>query len=153
MPFETTREVLEHAREFHRDLKEYYKSLMEKTDQERVRMLLDYLSRHEKNLEEGLARYESEIASKIRDTWFQYPPPKEAVAVCKDIAISNIEDLSVDGIVKLALDFDSCIIEMYEAIIKSSDSAEVREIFQSLLNLEKQEELELVRDSLELKDL
>jgi rubrerythrin len=153
MAFETTKDVLDHVREFHQQLSEFYRDLIDKTDKERVRMLLDYLSRHEKHLEESMARYEAEVSERILKTWFQYPPPKEILGICKTLAVDEVEDLSVDGVIKLALELDDCLIDLYKEMIRGSESEEVREVFQSLLDMEKQEELELVRDSLELKDL
>lgn len=153
MAFETTKDVLDHVREFHQQLSAFYRNLIDKTNKERVRMLLDYLSRHEKHLEESMARYEAEVSERILKTWFQYPPPKEILGICKTLAVDEVEDLSVDGVIKLALELDDCLIDLYKEMIRGSGSEEVREVFQSLLDMEKQEELELVRDSLELKDL
>jgi rubrerythrin len=153
MAFETIKDVLDHVREFHHQLSTFYRNLIDKTDMERVRMLLDYLSQHEEHLEESMARYESEVSERILKSWFQYPPPKEIPGICKTLAVDEVVDLSVDGVIKLALELDDCLIDLYNEMIRGSKSEEVREVFQSLLDMEKQEELELVRDSLELKDL
>ena len=51
MAFETTKDVLDHARDFHRQLSDHYAQLRDKAERERVKMLLDYLSRHEKHLD------------------------------------------------------------------------------------------------------
>ena len=54
MMFKTTREVLDRIRKFHQMLSTYYNEVSQQTDQIRLRLLLDYMSRHEKNFEENL---------------------------------------------------------------------------------------------------
>ena len=114
---------------------------------------MDYLSRHEKHLEENLARYEEEVSGKILNAWFQYPPPKEVLNTCKSAVIPGQEDLSIDGVVEMALQLDDCLIDLYKEMIKSSELEEVKEVFNNLLEMEKREKLDLVRNALELKDL
>ena len=153
MSFETTKDVLDHVREFHHRLSEFYGGLSGNTGKERVKMLLDYLNRHEKHLEESLARYEEEVSEKILNARFQYPPPRELLNICKGAVISGKEDLSLDGVIGIALNLDDCLIDLYKEMIKSSDLEEVKEVFNNLLEMEKREKLDLVRNALELKDL
>jgi rubrerythrin len=153
MAFETTKDVLDHAKEFHHQLSDYYGQLREKADRERVKMLLDYLSRHEKHLEESLADFENEVSEKILKTWFQYPPPKATLAACQTLVLEEDPDISVDGVIELALKMDECLVQLYQAMIKSSESEDVRGIFQNLLEMEKHEEVELVRNAFRLKGL
>lgn len=64
MPYETAKDVLEHARDYHRILSDFYNKLGAKAQKQRAKMLLDYLSRHEKHLEDSLAEYEKEVSPK-----------------------------------------------------------------------------------------
>lgn len=153
MAFETTKDVLDHVRQFHQQLSEFYNRLSQKAEKERVKMLLDYLSRHEKHLENSMADYEAEVSANILKTWFQYPPPKDMLTTCQSLSIDDYDVLTVDSVVILALDLDNCLISLYREMIKNSESTEVREVFENLLAMEQKEELELVRNSLELKDL
>ncbi len=61
MSFENFKDILDHARAFHRQLSSYYKKLGDKAERERVKMLLDYMSRHEAHLDESLKQYEEEV--------------------------------------------------------------------------------------------
>jgi rubrerythrin len=153
MSFETTKDVLDHARDFHHHLSEYYSQLSDKAGRERVKMLLNYMSRHEKHLAESLSEYEHSVSSKILDTWFQFPAPKEALTTCRIVAVEENTELSVDGIVDLALQLDECLVQLYKSMIESSESEEVREVFTNLLQMEKHEEVELVRNAFRLKGL
>ncbi|MDD5582371.1 MAG: hypothetical protein PHS99_04055, partial [Candidatus Marinimicrobia bacterium] len=59
--FKQARDVLNYSKEFHHQLDEYYKTLNNKTDKIRVKMLLDYLMDHEKKLEKNIERIEETI--------------------------------------------------------------------------------------------
>jgi rubrerythrin len=153
MAVETTKDVLDHAREFHTQLSDFYNLLSRKSEKQRVKLLLDYMSQHEKYLEETLARYEEEVSGKILNTWFQYPPPKEILDTCREVSITKTDDLTVDDVIEMAVKLDQCLIDLYKEMIKNSETDEMREVFTNLMEMEKRQELELVRDAQEWKDL
>ena len=155
MAFETTKDVLDHAREFHGHVSEYYHRLSEKSQKARVKMLLDYMSWHEKELEKALAQYEEGVSERVLNTWFQYPPPKGVleVCMCMNMNFEEREDLTVDDVVGMALELDKCLIQLYEVMVVRSEYEEVREVFKNLLEAEKRRELDFVRDAMHLKEI
>ncbi|KUK54897.1 MAG: hypothetical protein XD77_0798, partial [Marinimicrobia bacterium 46_47] len=56
--FKQARDVLNYAKDFHHQLSRYYKTLNDKTDQVRLKMLLDYLTIHEEKLEKNIEHIE-----------------------------------------------------------------------------------------------
>ena len=58
MSIKKTRDIIDYARGFHEKLNLYYQSLAEHTNKERLKLLLEYMARHEKHFEECLAEYE-----------------------------------------------------------------------------------------------
>jgi hypothetical protein len=153
MSFETTKDVLDHARRFHREVSDFYGRLSGQPQQERVKILLDYMSRHEKHLEESLTQYEEGVSGKILNTWFQYPPPRETLDLCKNLTMEGNENLTVDQVIKLALELDECLVTLYKAMVEAAETEEVKEIFENLLAMEKQEKMNLVRDALQFDDI
>jgi hypothetical protein len=153
MAFETTKDVLDHAREFHTQLSEFYSLLSSKSEKQRIKLLLDYMSQHEKYLEETLTRYEEEVSEKILNTWFQYPPPKEILDTCREVSINETDYLTVDDVIEMAVKLDDCLIDLYKEMIKNSETDQMREVFTNLMEMEKRQELELVRDAQEWKDI
>ncbi len=151
--FETAKDVLDHSRHFHRQLGELYARLSDNSGKERVKMLLGYLSRHEKHLDESLSQYEEAVSEQILNTWFQFLPPKETMSLCEGLPLEVNTELTVDGIVDLALKYDDCLIHLYEAMINSTESEQVRAVFNNLLEMEKREEVELVKNAFRLKGL
>jgi len=153
MNFETTKDVLDHAREFHGQVSVYYRQLGKKVQKERVKMLLEYMSRHEKHLEENLARYEEDVSGRILNTWFQYPPPKDILKTVVSFTLEGKENLTVDEVIDLALRIDDCLIQLYKQMAAESECGDVREVFTNLLEMEKHREMDLVRDALHLKEI
>lgn len=56
MHFKTVKDVVDFSRRLHVQISELYERLSQDTAQARVSMLLDYLKRHEKHLEETLVQ-------------------------------------------------------------------------------------------------
>jgi hypothetical protein len=111
------------------------------------------MSQHEKYLEETLARYKEEVSEKILNTWFQYPPPKEILDTCREVSINETDYLTVDDVIEMAVKLDDCLIDLYKEMIKNSETDQMREVFTNLMEMEKRQELELVRDAQEWKDI
>jgi rubrerythrin len=149
--FERTRDVLEHARVFHKQLSELYHQLEGKAERERVRMLLDYLSRHEKHLDESLASYEEEASRMVLDTWFQYTPEADTSQLLAQIKLQP--GMSVSDVVRVALRLDDYLVDLYRSMAEHSDIPEVREVFTNLLDMERQEKHQAARNALRLDEM
>lgn len=149
--YETTRDVLDHARAFHGELGKLYERLAGEAQQERVKMLLNYLSRHEEHLEEGLAQYEEGASKRILDTWFKYVPGEDRLRECQSIQLER--DMSVDDVVAVALRLDTCLLDLYKEMADTAVSQEVKDVFTNLLDMEEQEKHKLARNTLLLQDL
>jgi len=151
MAYETTKDIFGHAREFHRQASSFFHSILDTADKERVRMLLDYLEGHEKHLEECLAAYEKEASDKVLNALYKYTSKKASLQCFENLEIKP--DMSVDDVVGIALKLDNCLLEFYQEMADKSDCPEVKEVFGNLLEMEKKEKRNLVRDANILKDL
>ncbi|MFW5645388.1 MAG: hypothetical protein ACOCZL_05705 [Bacteroidota bacterium] len=149
--YKQVREILAYIRLFHVQMREFYHRLHKKDEQQRIKIILDFLCRHEKHREETLAQYEAETSKKILDTWFQYIPEHTVSECLEDTEIQA--NMSVDDVIGIALDLDNCIIETYMALIEETDVDEVKEVFSKLLKRLESEKKNLMRDSLWLYDV
>jgi hypothetical protein len=144
--FEQVKDVLDYGKLVHADLCKLYESLNVESQQERVKMLLDYLSRHERHLEETLSRFEAGSHQDVLDTWLQYAP---SINVLKLIGNQTIRpDMSVDEVVKLAVEFDDALVEFYREAADECGLPRINEVFLNLIELEKQEKISHVRNAL-----
>jgi len=144
--------VLDYAKDFHHQLFRYYKTLNDKTDRVRVKMLLDYLAIHEEKLEKNIEHIEENISAKVLGTWFKY-------TLCEDFRkelsfmIIRIDDMSVEEIIRMAIQLDDCLIRIYKKIAQNSDIPEIRDIFTNLSELEDHEKRRFVMDSTRMYDM
>ena len=151
MAYKTTKDILELARAFHEQVSAYYRKLGDKSKRQRVKMLLDYMSRHEKHLEQCLTEYEQDASRKILETWFKYTPQFDIPSCFEDIELNP--DMCIDDVIELALRLDDCLVELYKGMAEKAEYSDVKKVFTNLLEMEKHEKMNLVRDAIELKEI
>ena len=151
MRFEQTRDVLEHARDFHAKLARFYHSLADEAQQERLKLLLDYISRHEQHLGESLDQFEDDATTKLLDTWIDFSQDSEILRFPADISIEP--DMTVDQVIEIAMKMDECLVQLYRQLVAHTDVPEVREVFENLLALEEGEKHRIARQALGVKDI
>jgi rubrerythrin len=149
--FEQIKDVLDYSRQLHAQIRRYYDSLNAQTGQKRVKMLLDYLSRHEKHMEESLDQYEHEAKQGVLDVWLQYAPSTKIEEKLKQCVVRP--GMAVDEIVKIALEFDDALVQLYKEVVREVDDEKVRAVFRNLIERENQEKLLLVRSAMQLDDM
>ena len=148
MPFDQTKDVLKQARKFHHKLSEFYEDLKDSTEKERTRALLDYLSRHEKYLEDCLEEFQQDVSRNVLDSYFQYGSDASNLSGISEFVIKD--EMSVEDVVAAAMYFDACLIKFYREIAQKARSDKVREVFENLLVMEEHEQIELSKTALEL---
>lgn len=151
LTFETTRDIIDLARKFHGELSAFYQRMGDQASKGRVRLLLQYMSRHEKHLEECLQDYERDASRRILETWFQYTPGAVPLEHLERVRLEP--EMSIEDVVDVALRLDECLIRLYQEMADKADSREVAEVFCNLLDLERKEEVCLTRNALSIKDL
>lgn len=151
MRYETAKDLLGEAASLHEGLARYYQRLSGEAERERVRLLLDYLARHEANMADVLDRFGKETADRVRNAWFKYELDGEFVKCIPPAR--PVQDMSTSEIVDLAIQLDDCIIDLYQLIAMQSELPEAREAFTNLVALERTEKMRMVRQAMGLEDL
>jgi hypothetical protein len=134
-------------------LSDHYLMIKSRAENQRVDLLLDYLIHHEKLRDKYLANYEESAPSGILNYWVQCSSNKH----CKMIEqclnqIENQQSYSLDDVVQMAVHFDNCLIKIYKALEKESSSDEVKAVFHCMIQMAKQDEKYLVKESQWLDD-
>ena len=145
-----TREIIEDIRLSHSRMSDYFDQLHRKDEKEKLKILLDYLTQHEKHRDEILAKYEDETSSKSMDVWFKYIPMNDISKYLENVRIES--NMSVQDVVGIALDLDDQLIKMYKRLVDNSKNTEIRNMFNCLLSRLEQEKRNLARDTLWLND-
>lgn len=149
MRFEQTREVLQHAKKFHEQVAGLCRRLSGECDEERIKMLLDYMSERERQLAKAIQQFTDETSENVLDTWFQFALDKTGLH-CPDFELTP--ETRTDDVIRLGMDLAQCLIDMYREIADNADSEEVRVVFRNLLESEEKEKLKLARNAQLLDD-
>ena len=145
------RNMLDEVRGFHGQLAEYYGRLSDEADQQRVKMLLDYMSTHEKSLQRSLAAYEDDASRQMLDSWVACDRCEAILATCEQTPIAP--EMSVDGVIRVAMDVDRCLLRFYREVAKCAESETVRDVFKNLVDMEEAELRKLALDALGARDI
>lgn len=146
----SVRDVIDRAKGLHQQLAQVYQRLGDREPRERIKMLLDYMSRHERHLEAALLRFEQDARASILNHWFKSDagvldllrdPPRITPA------------MEPAQVVEMALHYDDALIALYERMATGSAPPAVREFFTDLLQHERKEERRLARDTVEMEEM
>lgn len=145
MSYEQTRDVIEKARQFHHELQAFYRRSEEGIAKERMRLLLDYLSRHEAWMEAQLDQFEHTAASQAAlETWLKFVPPPHITETLAKLRITP--EMTSAEVIKLALDLDDHLLNLYRQAAEASPTEDVREVFEKLVAECRRERKRVVRD-------
>ena len=147
MAFNQTREILDHARDFHRRLGRFYEELLDRAPQAQTRELLDQLVEHEQTLERRLGDYEESVSKNILDTFFKYMVDGTD-AHFADYAIPD--EVDAGFVIEAARHFDHCLDRFYKEMANKALSEHVREVLLNLMEMELREQMSLSKQALEL---
>jgi hypothetical protein len=109
-------------------------------------MLLDYLSSHEKRLEDTMHRLEQESRPPILETWMQYAPVMDVKKLIRSKSVRS--DLSVNDVVSLAEEFDDAVVGLYREAATECEIPRLQEVFNNLAKLQATEKGQLSRAAL-----
>lgn len=115
-----------------------------------MQLLLDYMSRHEKHLEEVLSDYKEEASKKVLEAWFQCTSTEKAEKHFR--ALLNEPHTNIDEIVEMAIALDDCLLGIYKEMALRAEKEEIRDVFNNLLSMETKEKQKLIRNALIIED-
>lgn len=130
MAFEQVRNVIDRARMFHLEIADFYKQLEDRVDKEKVQIILEYLSRHERVLEQHLKQFEDDADRNVLDTWFKYAPSDEIRKTIEELVIRP--DMSPADVVEMALKLDDTMLHLYKHAADVAAVDEVKDVFMNL---------------------
>ncbi len=151
MRFRTVKDILDWSQAFHAHLADQYDSLAAGHEQDRVGMLLTYLSDHQKMLKEAISEYETDAADGLLKTWYD----EEINTSLPDSLDALRDELAANDTGKLltqAIAFHDYLTAIYKSLADKSPNRAAQALFSSLASMEHHEQLRLARDALRLED-
>lgn len=148
MSFNQTKDILDHARDFHRRLGKFYEELLDRTIDEQTRELIGNLMGHECVLERRLKEYEEDVSKNVLDTFFKYMVD-ERTDCFGDYAVPAV--VGSGYVIDATRHFDLCLCNFYREMARKAMAEQVREVLLNLLEMELREQMTLSKKVLELK--
>ncbi len=139
--FKQVRDVLEYGKYLHAKLKALAERIEEDEQNARLKLLLEYLKRHEEELAKHLARFEQETQKHILELWLPYPPDSRIEKTLE--AVTLHPNMSLEEIVKVVMEFEDALIELYRESLNEIDDPHVQEVLTNLVQLEEAEKRRL----------
>ena len=137
----TVADALRRAEEFERAVASLYSNLATQAEQDGVRLLTGYMSRRRPRVPERLALLGRDRLAAISSTPLAYEP-YGADCHCLD-GMSPPVAGSAAEVLDMALNFNECLARFYRQVIQQVADPAVVELFESLICLEQQDEIEL----------
>jgi rubrerythrin len=148
MSFNQTRDILDHARAFHRRLIHFYEELLDRSPTEETCELIEDLVEHERVLESRLKEYEEGVSDNMLDTFFKYMVDGTEKHFAEYHVPAAVDSAYVIG---AARHFDACLSRFYKEMARKALSEQVREILVNLQEMEQREQLALSKMALDLR--
>lgn len=146
--FETAAEVLQNARHFHQLAASFYQQLELIQQDERGRMLLQHLARHECNRQEQLDEFLRHVGETELATWIQYTLEEVPERFLSQLPVS--ENMTVAEIQSLGQRVESYTEDLYGGLAATTSCRRLHDVFTNLRDQQLQEKQSLTRASANL---
>lgn len=141
MRFESARDALKHAKDFHLQLSVFFESLAKQENAPKTQLLLEYMIQQEKILAESLDRYEKNTPPGVLDTWLQYANEENILKIPNINALPS--KMLMDDIIELSMKMSDELTEVYSLVAEQLDENKVREVFNNLYDMQIQKQRRL----------
>lgn len=144
MPFRLVKDILKRATDFHDMLIDFYSGINDSTSKANVKLLVDYMARHEKVLKEHLSQVTVEQEKKmLTEVRVKYEPEFATCRCFENLKINK--DSGVDDIIDAGLTLNQCLINLYHHMTEVAPTKEIEMLFSSLEVMEIAEKKKLAR--------
>lgn len=134
MPSKQIKDILDHIRAVHHELNKVCHQLSAGEPDERLRLLLAYIGRHEESFNIAVRRYEKEASARtVLDTWLQFTADESISEAFRELDLHP--GMTAEEIVEQVLSFDTKLVDLYRDLAESTSSSQVRDLFSDLLQM------------------
>ena len=152
MQVETLSDVIDWTRAVHHNLADCLDHCASENDSERVRMLMDYLAAHERELDRVLGLSKEDASQKALNTWV-YDYFENAPLKPREVCAEEFRSQSTDEVLGAVMALHEQIIGLYKYLQGRAEVASTRALIDGLLSLEQHEAMRLMSQAHRLDDL
>ena len=152
MKIETLHDVLEWTQQSHKQLGDCLHRSADEHQQERARMLLEYLSDHEQRLAKLVEEFDSGANSNALNTFCNELFQKKSLST-ELICDKPYGQMDTDEILAEVSAVHEQVIDVYRQLADQFEPPHARELIEQLLDLEQHEAMRIVQGSNRLSDI
>lgn len=154
MEIKTYEDLIDWTRQLHASLGRCLHEGADKSNDDRLHGLLDYLAKHEDELTRIVREFERQADPKAMKTrLYDYlnfeHQPLESHRTCD----THYEDLDFDGICREIFDYHDQVISLYDGLLGKAEVPEVIELLESLKAMEEHEAMRLASQVASSRDV
>lgn len=147
---DTVNSMIERIRKLHQDLAERFRLAAATAETERLKLVLSYIEKREREVDEALEQYQGSASRAVLGTAFktvQGAPFRECVALAK----TDADD--PDDVLNSVIQMDKCLSAKLRLVSEDAVNEDVRNFFLELAAMIDREKKRTVRDAIEMEDL
>jgi tetratricopeptide (TPR) repeat protein len=131
-------DLLYRAQEFEDKLERYYAALRDQSQDNGVRLLTYYLSRHRRHLQEALDNIDAAELARVRGIKLKYDVEFHPE---KDFHIMELPPDQVKGkdVLEAAVAYDEQLVNLYKSILNQPLTEEAIELLESVIRIEERD--------------
>ncbi|WP_438952481.1 hypothetical protein [Porticoccus sp.] len=152
MEIKTFAELIDWTRQLHAHLAHCLNKSIDENQEERARLLLDYLSNHETEMERMVAQFEQQADQKAMQTYVYDYLSHQPIKISQPCNIP-FGKLGFDDICQEVFSLHEQMIELYRTLSSKAEIPEARGLLESLLEMEEHEVMRLATQTGRMSDL
>ncbi|MEG3755698.1 hypothetical protein [Psychromonas arctica] len=149
--FNNVADFLKQNQKLHSRIAEFYQSLSMQAENQRTKLLLDILIKHELELLDFVSAYLDKASNKTREAFIQFDPEQNPDALFS--TEFKHPEVTSEQVEALADRFNQYFSNIYQGIAKSNESQEVEKVFDNLHQHAEQKKKQLSIDINEMGDI
>ncbi|MDN2662692.1 hypothetical protein [Psychromonas sp. 14N.309.X.WAT.B.A12] len=149
--FNNVHDFLKQNQKLHSRIAEFYQSLSKDAENQRTKLLLDILIKHELELLDFISNYLDKASDKTQKAFIQFDPEQNLDALFS--TDFNRTQVTSEQVEALADRFNQYLSDIYQGISKSNESQEVKIVFDNLHQHTEQKKKQLSIELNEMHDI
>jgi len=146
-----TRDILNLSKDFYQQMQQIYQELTERSDMQRMELLLSAIRRHVEYIEGQIRFLKKEAAPEVLDAWFQFAPDPPELNTDPTTRLGP--EMRLDDVIFIIFDFDTALGEFFQRVADVTPLEDVRRIFLDLKESVEAEKKKLSVDVANLKQI
>lgn len=152
MQVETLNDIIDWSREVHQYLAERVSQDAAAQQNERAKLLMNYLADHERTLSQLLQRFEDTADAKALNTWcYEFIHNRASKLATKQNR--SFSEMGTEEMIASVMAKHELILELYRHLAEQADTASVKELLDQLISLEAHESMRMVQGANRLEDI